>query len=89
MQCTRSFGVYAVDDRADESATPIGWEQLDRRALALEPDQKKYQPGDTARILVKSPFKQASALVTVERAGIFEQKVLTLRGKMPVVERSG
>ena len=81
-----SLGVYAIDDRADEYATPIGWEQLDRRALALEPDQKKYQPGDVARILVKSPFKEATALVTVERAGIFDRKVVPLRGKMPVVD---
>ncbi len=81
-----SLGVYAIDDRADENATPIGWEQLDRRALALEPDQKKYQPGETARILVKSPFKDATALVTVERAGLFDQKVVPLRGKMPVVD---
>ena len=81
-----SIGVYAVDDRADETATPIGWEQPDRRGLALELDQKKYQPGDTARVLVKSPFKEASALVTVERAGIFDQKVVPLRGKMPVID---
>jgi uncharacterized protein YfaS (alpha-2-macroglobulin family) len=81
-----SLGLYAVDDRADESATPVGWEPLDRRGLALEPDQKIYQPGDVARILVKSPFKEATALVTVERAGVFNQTVMQLRGKMPVVE---
>ncbi len=80
-----SVGVYAVDDRADETATPVGWEQLDRKALALEPDQKKYQPGDTARILVKSPFKEATALVTVERGSVRDQKVVPLRGTMPVV----
>ncbi len=81
-----SVGVYAVDDRADETATPIGWEQPDRRGLALELDQKKYQPGDIARVLVKSPFKEASALVTVERGGIFDQKVVPLRGKMPLID---
>jgi alpha-2-macroglobulin len=81
-----SIGVYAVDDRADEYATPIGWEQPDRKALALELDQKKYQPGDTARILVKSPFKEATALVTVERGSVHDQMVVPLRGTMPVVD---
>ena len=81
-----SFGLYAVDDRADDTAMPVGWNQLDRRTLGLEADQSKYRPGDTARILVKSPFKEGTALVTVERAGIFEQQVVPMKGKMPVVE---
>ncbi|MBN2194870.1 MAG: hypothetical protein JW751_18785 [Polyangiaceae bacterium] len=81
-----SIGLYAVDDRADESAAPVGWREPDRRGLALEPDQKQYEPGSVARILVKSPFQEATALVTVERAGVLDRKVVSLKGRMPVVE---
>lgn len=81
-----SVALYVVDDRADSNATATGWQPTDRRKLDLELDQKTYQPGDVARILVKSPFKQATALVTVERAGLLDQKVQTVRGAMSVIE---
>jgi uncharacterized protein YfaS (alpha-2-macroglobulin family) len=81
-----SVGLYAVDDRADSNANPSGWQPTDRRRLDLELDQKIYQPGDVARVLVKNPFKQATALITVERAGLFDRQVQTVRGPMPVVD---
>lgn len=81
-----SVGLYVVDDRADSNAVSAAWQPTDRRKLDLELDQKTYQPGAVARVLIKSPFKHASALVTVERAGLLDQKVQTLHGSMPVVE---
>ncbi len=81
-----SLGLYAVDDRADSTAAPASWRHPDGRKLELEADQKIYQPGEVARILVKSPFNQATALVTVERAGLLDQKVVQLHGAMPVVD---
>src|SRR5690606_27898448 len=38
--------------------------------VELVPDKKTYRVGETARILVKSPFPEAEALLTVERAGV-------------------
>ena len=34
------------------------------------PERKTYKPGDTARIMIQSPWEQATALVTTEREGI-------------------
>ena len=48
------------------------WQQTDDDILQLEQDKKEYNPGDTARILVKSPYESALALVTVEREGILD-----------------
>lgn len=48
------------------------WKQTDDDILQLERDKDQYQPGDTARILVKSPYESALALVTVEREGILD-----------------
>ncbi len=62
------------------------WGDRDDMAVELVPDRASYEVGQTARVLVKSPFKSADALVTVERAGIYSQRRLTLTGPMPTVE---
>ncbi|MGC4066332.1 MAG: alpha-2-macroglobulin family protein [Polyangiaceae bacterium] len=81
-----SLGVYAVSNKADEGASQVAFSNEDRRGLSLELDRPRYQPGDVAKVLVKSPFKEATALVTVERGGILERRVEKLRGPMPVIE---
>ncbi len=48
------------------------WKQSDDDILQLEQDKAEYQVGQTARILVKSPYENALALVTVEREGILD-----------------
>jgi uncharacterized protein YfaS (alpha-2-macroglobulin family) len=63
-----------------------GWRDQDGGALTLVTDKKTYRAGDTAKILVQSPFPKAEALVTVEREGILWQKVVTLAGGTPTVE---
>lgn len=63
-----------------------GFGDSDRLSVDLVPDKKSYEPGQTARILVKSPFTSAEALVTVERAGILSQKRMSLKGPMPTIE---
>ncbi|NLE85426.1 MAG: hypothetical protein GX607_03405 [Myxococcales bacterium] len=62
------------------------WADDDTAQLELVPDKKQYGVGDTARILVKSPFPEAQALVTVEGNGIFEQRRVVLKGATPTVE---
>jgi uncharacterized protein YfaS (alpha-2-macroglobulin family) len=62
-----------------------GWLERDDHALELVPDKNSYEVGDTARILVKSPFKEAEALITVERSGVHTQRQVTLQGSMPTI----
>lgn len=50
------------------------------------PEKKAYEPGETARLQVRMPFRQATALVAVEREGIIDTRVVTLRGDDPTVE---
>jgi alpha-2-macroglobulin len=50
------------------------------------PERKKYEPGDKARFQVRMPFREATALVTVEREGILDIYIKKLSGKSPVVE---
>ena len=36
------------------------------------PEQRRYEPGETARFQVRMPFREATALVTVEREGVLD-----------------
>ena len=44
--------------------------QLEQETVTLIPDKEAYQPGDTAQILVQSPFTPAEGLLTVSRSGL-------------------
>ena len=49
------------------------------------PEQTEYKAGDTAKFQVRMPFREATALVTVEREGVLSSFVTTLSGTDPVV----
>jgi alpha-2-macroglobulin len=49
------------------------------------PEKKRYEPGETAVFQIRMPFREATALVTVEREGVMESFVTQLSGKAPVV----
>ncbi len=79
-----STALYGVDDTAD-SPPPVGWSDNGARSLTIDSDKETYRGGDTAKILVRSPFKEADALVTVERAGVLWRNVVHVRGPMPIL----
>ncbi|MBY0275866.1 alpha-2-macroglobulin, partial [Candidatus Binatia bacterium] len=49
-------------------------------------DKKRYEPGDTAKLQVRMPFREATALVTIAREGVVDARVVALSGKNPVVD---
>jgi len=54
--------------------------------MDVVPEQRSYKAGDVARFQVRMPFREATALVTVEREGVLSSYVTQLSGKDPVVE---
>jgi uncharacterized protein YfaS (alpha-2-macroglobulin family) len=50
------------------------------------PERRRYEPGETARFQVRMPFRDALALITVEREGVGAARVMRLSGAEPVVE---
>jgi len=54
--------------------------------IDLIPEKRRLAPGETARLQVRMPFRQATALVTVEREGVIDARVMELRGTHPVIE---
>ncbi len=75
-----ALGVYAIG----ESGTGFG--DNDALSVELKTNKQAYQIGDTARVLVKSPFPEADALVTVERAGIYRAQRVHLHGPTPTFD---
>jgi alpha-2-macroglobulin len=75
-----SLALYGLGDGE------YGWGDNDRGAVELVANKKSYRVGDTARILIKSPFKQAEALVTVERSGVYRSERIQLKGGAPTIE---
>ncbi|MGE0763071.1 MAG: MG2 domain-containing protein [Bdellovibrionales bacterium] len=62
------------------------FEAQDTDRIDLIPEQRRYEPGQTARLQVRMPFREATALVTTEREGVIDAKVVSLSGTNPVVE---
>ncbi len=62
----------------------FGGEDHDR--IDLLPEKKSYQPGETARLQLRMPFRQATALVSVEREGVIETRVVQLSGRDPTLQ---
>jgi uncharacterized protein YfaS (alpha-2-macroglobulin family) len=58
----------------------------DNDRIDLLPEKKRYEPGETARLQVRMPFAEATALVSVEREGILEASVVSLSGQEPTIE---
>ena len=58
----------------------IPWERKDEDIVELIPDSTNYRPGDTARILVKSPYERANALITVEREFVLHSEIREIVG---------
>ena len=54
--------------------------------MDVVPEQTAYKAGETARVQVRMPFREATALVTVEREGVLSSFVTHLSGTDPVVE---
>jgi hypothetical protein len=61
------------------------FEAEDHDRMDLLPERKRYEPGETARFQVRMPFREATALVAVEREGVMEASVRKISGREPVV----
>jgi hypothetical protein len=62
------------------------WGGSDDERLDLVVDKESYGVGDVARVMVKSPFRKARALVTVERRGIISQRTVELEGSASMID---
>ncbi|KXK03316.1 MAG: Large extracellular alpha-helical protein [Acidobacteria bacterium OLB17] len=64
---------------------------LERQSVEIIPSQKEYKPGDTAEILVISPFSPAEGVLTLRRNGIVSTQRFSIPGnsatlKIPILD---
>ncbi|MBM4320863.1 MAG: alpha-2-macroglobulin, partial [Deltaproteobacteria bacterium] len=64
----------------------VSWQQDETNQLDLVPDKEVYDVGEMARILVKNPYPEADALLTIEREGVSSARWLRLSGSSPTLE---
>ena len=62
------------------------FDQANDDRMDVIPERKRYEPGQTAQLQVRMPFRQATALVTVEREGVIDSFVQPLSGNAPVIK---
>ncbi len=89
----RNGGYFVLEARGDESDGRFAvtrtsfyvlgegytaWERFDHNRIQLVPERQAWKPGDTARIMVQSPWERATALVTTEREGIRSHRQFAL-----------
>lgn len=61
------------------------FEVTDNDRIDLLPEKKRYEPGEQMRLQVRSPFREATALITVQREGIIDSYVRHISAKDPVI----
>ena len=60
--------------------------EVQQEQVQLVPDRKEYAPGQTARILVQSPFFPGQALITLRRSGITNTRLVEVTGPSTTIE---
>ncbi|MBS2015610.1 MAG: hypothetical protein JST00_22170 [Deltaproteobacteria bacterium] len=80
---TASF--YAWGNGGDGSGEAPAVPSMGKRT-PVSTDKKKYAPGDVAKILVQSPFAEATAILTMERGGILSHEARRFKGSSTVFD---
>ena len=86
-----NFRVVARVDGRDDASTSFwaygGWLPGERggvpsqgKKIPLVLDKARYKGGETAKVLVQSPFARATALVTFEQGGIVRHESMRIEG---------
>lgn len=81
-----SSSIYVLPKSEGGAAEAVGWRMDDGSKLDIVADKESYEIGDTATLLIKNPFREAEALITVERAGVYRRERRVLTGPMPTLK---
>jgi uncharacterized protein YfaS (alpha-2-macroglobulin family) len=78
---TRSaIRVYAYGDGY------VPWRLKNQSRIELVADETSYRPGETAKILVKSPLRKGVGLLSYERSGMEHVERVALEGSAQIIE---
>lgn len=57
------------------------WQSNDNPTFSIVTDKKEYKAGDTATLILKTDLSQATGLVTIERDGVLEKRMIEVTPK--------
>ncbi|HEY5924417.1 MAG TPA: MG2 domain-containing protein, partial [Kofleriaceae bacterium] len=58
------------------------WRSDDTLSFDIAADKKEYKAGDTATLILKTDLAQATGLVTIERDGVIEKRLIEITPKL-------
>jgi uncharacterized protein YfaS (alpha-2-macroglobulin family) len=64
----------------------VNWGSGNNDQIELVTDKMEYKVGDTAKVLIKSPYRGVYALVTYEKDKVLDQKVVKLESNSQTIE---
>ncbi len=69
----------------------VAWSRPSEKILKIQPDRRNYDPGDTAQLVIESPFQRGRLLVVVEKPDGNAYEELRVEGgkavfKLPIEE---
>lgn len=67
---------YVYVYSTDNTYTP--WASTDSYKIQTILDKPKYKVGDTAKLIIQSPFEKATALITIEREKVLDTMIVDL-----------
>ncbi|MCK6550995.1 MG2 domain-containing protein [Myxococcota bacterium] len=77
--------VVAVDLYAG-GEQPVAWEKPESHVFTVSTDKAAYDPGETAKFVLQSPFQTAKVLAVVEEPGVNRYEWLDVTGGKGVFE---
>lgn len=66
--------------------TESWWVPSDSDRIDLLPERNQYEPGETANIVVRTPYVTSTVLVTVEREGVLDSFVTEIHRDQPIIK---
>lgn len=64
----------------------VNWGQANNDRIELVPDKQEYKVGETAHVLIKSPYQNVYALVTHERQNVVYKKVIKINSNSETID---
>jgi alpha-2-macroglobulin len=60
--------------------------RMDGNKITLVPERETWKPGESAKVMIQSPWERATALVTVEREGVRRYQQVSISSTQDTVE---
>lgn len=68
------------------SREAISWPRANHDRIEIIADKKEYKIGDTAKLMIKSPYAKAKAFVTTEQDSVLTKKLIDITSNAQVLE---